>query len=437
MKYYQWVAGLALIGLLAGCHKAQPAVQSQTKPLLKAQRAIFAHSSSTNAGKRIHILMPQTANGKALVKAAPYQAAAAKALGKAKAAAAYVTFTGHPLQADYWQLTPSVQVYQVKNGTTKLVKKQALKPVNVNTKTAEILTAGSLLNTDAELQAVNYRALKQVADGKHLSADQLKQAQAITWLKNRQATNLTVSAKTLTIYPAANPLQIKAVDIPLTAISSYLSKWHQGQATVADAKQKLVALTFDDGPNPQTTPQILNTLAKFHVQATFFLLGEQVAQNPALSAQVAAGHEVGTHTYDHENIAALAPKAAVAEVDQSLATLYEATGKLPTLLRPPYGAMDKAHDAGVALPAIQWSIDSRDWTTTQVAPIVSRVTHATYPGSIILMHDIHPQSVAALPAIIKGLQAQGYRFVTVSQLLGTQLLPHEQYFGVGDHRPIE
>lgn len=436
MRYGQWAIALGLALGLVGCHKPQAALKLQTKPLLKAQQAVFAHNSTADYGKRIHILLPKTASGKALVAPAPYKAAALKAVAKSKQAAAYVTFGGRQLANDYWQLTPTVQVYRLKQGATKLVKQQALAPVNVNIKTAEALTAGSLMGSEAQLQAVNYRALKQAVDDKHYSADQLKQAQAMTWLKDLQATNLTIDAQTLTIYPAANPLAIKQVSLPLTTLGTYLSKWPQPQPAANNPNQKLVALTFDDGPNPQTTPQILKTLAQFHVQATFFLLGEQVAQNPTLTAQVAASHEVGTHTYDHENIAALAPDAAVAEVDHSLAVLYEATGKLPTLLRPPYGAMDMAHDAGVALPAIQWSIDSRDWTTHQVAPIVAGVTKAIYPGSIILMHDIHPQSVAALPAILQSLQAQGYQFVTVSQLLGTQLLPHEQYFGVGDHRPI-
>ncbi len=188
--------------------------------------------------------------------------------------------------------------------------------------------------------------------------------------------------------------------------------------TSGPRSRPVVALTFDDGPSTTYTPAILSILNRLHASATFFEEGRHVAGNEALMRQIlASGDEIGNHSFDHPRFPGYRELAATNR------RIEEATGFTPCLFRPPYGLVD----AKVAVAAqrthlqtILWDVDSRDDKHPGVATIHSNAVGLAQPGSIILMHDggHHPQTVAALPGIIRGLQARGFRFATVTALLG-------------------
>jgi peptidoglycan/xylan/chitin deacetylase (PgdA/CDA1 family) len=176
-----------------------------------------------------------------------------------------------------------------------------------------------------------------------------------------------------------------------------------------------VALTFDDGPHPTYTRQVLDQLAARKAVATFFPIGSQVAARPALVARMAAeGHRVANHTYQHERLTSLSDAAIRSTVDRA-ATAVRAAGVTPLpLVRPPYGATDsrvrRALSAG-GYSHILWTVDPQDWRSISASTIRSRVLANLHPNAVILLHDgvanAH-QTVAALPGIIDGIRSRGY-----------------------------
>lgn len=196
-----------------------------------------------------------------------------------------------------------------------------------------------------------------------------------------------------------------------------------GDGDVVDCSTlKCIALTFDDGPGPYTA-KLLQELASKDVRATFFLIGRSVGTRPELvKAELAAGHAVGNHTYEHLDLVKLDAATIGFQVDRTAAAILDATGVRPTLLRPPYGATNPtvkavARERGYA--QILWNVDTEDWKNRNVATTTQRALDGARPGAIILMHDIHPTTVQAVPGIIDALRARGYTLVTVPQLIGT------------------
>lgn len=182
-----------------------------------------------------------------------------------------------------------------------------------------------------------------------------------------------------------------------------------------------VALTFDDGPSLVQTPAILAILNRFHARATFFEEGRHVHGREALMRQIlASGDEIGNHSYHHPRYPGYRELAAT---DRAIRA---ATGFEPCLFRPPYGLVDAKVAAAARrnrLQMILWSLDSYDDHHPGVAAIRARTVGDARPGSIVLMHDggHHPQTVRALPGVVRGLRARGFRFVTVTSLLGGRM----------------
>ncbi len=198
---------------------------------------------------------------------------------------------------------------------------------------------------------------------------------------------------------------------------------------------KMVALTFDDGPDPTLTPRLLKTLKNNHVHATFFEVGQSVTRYPKITrAVLAGGNELGNHSWNHPNFDSIGTANTFSQITRTNRAIYNATGTLPQYVRPPYGNITAAEGRKVQQPIIRWSVDSRDWAYLNTQKDINEVMKDTRGGDIILMHDIHKQSVAAVPTIIKRLKAKGYKLVTVSQLLNYQALPGRQYFGANDSR---
>lgn len=190
----------------------------------------------------------------------------------------------------------------------------------------------------------------------------------------------------------------------------------------ASASRPVVALTFDDGPSLGQTPRILAILNRFHVHATFFEEGRHVRGREMLMQEIlASGDEIGNHSFHHPIYPGYGELAATNQ------RIKEATGFRPCLFRPPYGLVDGRVVAAarrLGLELVLWDVDSLDDKHPGVAAIRSNVLRQTRPGSIVLMHDggHHPQTVRALPGIIRGLRARGFGLVTVSRLMGGQLV---------------
>jgi peptidoglycan/xylan/chitin deacetylase (PgdA/CDA1 family) len=195
-----------------------------------------------------------------------------------------------------------------------------------------------------------------------------------------------------------------------------------GPAGAPRAAPREVALTFDDGPSETQTPAILATLDRLGARATFFEEGRHVSGREALMRQIlASGDEIGNHSFHHPR------DPGTAELTATDEAIRDATGFEPCLFRPPYGlidAKDRAAARADGLQLVLWSVDSGDDHHPGVAAIVANTVAEAKPGAIILMHDggHHPQTVRALPSVIGGLRARGFRLVTVTELLGGHFL---------------
>jgi peptidoglycan-N-acetylglucosamine deacetylase len=200
-------------------------------------------------------------------------------------------------------------------------------------------------------------------------------------------------------------------------------------------KKAIVALSFDDGPSKFTRP-VLDDLRRHDVHATFFVVGNRIAEDPAaLRAELADGNEIGNHTFTHSSMLALSPRDGTGELVNTNRAIHQATGYAPCVFRPPYGVYDKKVIARARLQGmatIRWSVDSRDYSlpTPPARALAKSVLSDVKPGSIVLMHDgggySRAQTVKAVPIIIRKLKKRGYRMVTVSQLLGFKPVRNKQ-----------
>jgi len=197
----------------------------------------------------------------------------------------------------------------------------------------------------------------------------------------------------------------------------------------SQTNQKVVALTFDDGPYSPYTEQILDILKDYNVPATFFVVGENVEKNPKLVRRIVnEGHQLGNHTYHHVDLLKSDSKTIAEEIDRTSKAITKITNTTPHVVRPPHGFRDPVVMAIMAergLKVVEWSVMSKDWTNPGVEVIVDRTVKKVKNGSIILLHDgdgtasnaSRIQSVEATRRIIQTLLAEGYQFVTVDEIL--------------------
>jgi peptidoglycan-N-acetylglucosamine deacetylase len=179
---------------------------------------------------------------------------------------------------------------------------------------------------------------------------------------------------------------------------------------------KKVALTFDDGPHPIYTPQLLEGLKKRNVKATFFVIGKNAELYPEVVKQIyEEGHLIGNHTYSHAQLNVLSIEKQCEEINMASEVIHKITGVYPEFIRPSFGEWDK--DISCELIPVFWTVDTLDWTTENVDKIVRNGTKNIKDGDIILMHDYYKTSVEAALKIIDKLQSEGFEFVTVDDII--------------------
>jgi peptidoglycan-N-acetylglucosamine deacetylase len=181
---------------------------------------------------------------------------------------------------------------------------------------------------------------------------------------------------------------------------------------------KKVALTFDDGPHPRYTQQLLDGLKERNVKVTFFVVGKNAAKYPEIIETIAKeGHLIGNHTYSHVQLNTLSIEEQCVEITKTNELLYKITGSYPQFIRPTFGEWDKKVECSMDMIPVLWSVDTLDWTTENVDKIVKKGTKNIQDGDIILMHDYYDTSVTAALQIIDKLKSLGFDFVTVDDLI--------------------
>ncbi|WP_063785932.1 polysaccharide deacetylase family protein [Streptomyces sp. MMG1533] len=215
----------------------------------------------------------------------------------------------------------------------------------------------------------------------------------------------------------SSSLDLGAAATPTPAVPTHTAS---GDDDTDCEKVKCIALTFDDGPAAPETATLLTYLAQYNARATFFTVGQNVAAHPDLvRAEARAGHEVGNHSWSHPDLTKLTSEQVAYQLNRTSAAIKAATGKVPTLFRPPYGAVNSTVRGATKLSPVLWTLDTEDWKYPDAAKVAQSVIGKVKRNDVVLMHDIHPTSVAAVPQILRTLTADGYHFVTVSHLRAT------------------
>lgn len=305
--------------------------------------------------------------------------------------------------------------HQSSQGTIKtektIIQPSSLEPVHpeiVPHLEGKALHQQSLVQTSKSLFPVNP---KQAAIAPPLLDPKISQHQIIP---TKQVLNAT-PRDSLDNLSEENPA--KTFWVPLEFQSKIVKK-----ITPVEQK-KVIALTFDDGPWPENTVKILHILNKNKIKATFFWVGQAVKDHPQLAQQVVAeGHAIGNHTWHHW-YRKLNSSTAAHEIDDTAELIYKTTGVKTSLFRPPGGVMNNGvgdYAKQKKFVIVMWSNDPMDYRPLSANQLVNNVMRKAEPGAIVLMHDgggNHAATVQALPQIITKLTQQGYKFVTIPELM--------------------
>lgn len=185
-----------------------------------------------------------------------------------------------------------------------------------------------------------------------------------------------------------------------------------------ESDPKKIAITFDDGPHPSYTAQLLDGLKERGVQATFFVTGEHAELHPELIRRMQEeGHLIGNHTYSHIQLTGSNREAFRQELIRTNEIIKEITGEEVQYVRPPYGSWDKSFEKELNMFPVLWNIDPLDWCSSNVACITEKIVSKAEENDIILMHDYYETSVTAALKAIDELMEKGYTFVTVEEIL--------------------
>lgn len=219
-------------------------------------------------------------------------------------------------------------------------------------------------------------------------------------------------------------MNIFRITIIVTLLLLGTSVCAQEQSVYGDANgadNKYIALTYDDGPDSEVTPKLLDVLKKYDAKATFFVLGEKIIANAStLHRMVTEGHSIGNHGLTHRRLTGLTQQAVNAEIEGVNASLQQITGKTPAVFRPPYAAIDDkviqtSRANGLAI--VLWSIYPESSHFSGASAISEHIISKAHDGDIVFMHDTSSRTIEATERVIKKLSAEGFIFVTVPELI--------------------
>lgn len=312
-------------------------------------------------------------------------------------------------------------------------------PAYISHKTGKAVTVKDLIPEEGDLLGIQQVIQQKIFDQAKNKAAIIDSILDLPRINYQNKIDFTPDE--LTINLAQNKTGINKITLDYKDIAAYVNTDFVNPEKIKDAfpqldsNKKFVALTFDDGPNPATTPKILDILKNKKASATFFMLGENVSANKDIVKRVVAeGHEVASHSYTHPVLPSLSDAALKKEIRDTDKAIFEACGILPRNLRPPYGAADERVARVAGKPIINWDVDSEDWKSKNAGMIQGRIKASLTENAIVLMHDIQPATVEALPGVIDNMRQQGFEFVSVDTLLKKQQKPMYVYFGAEDYR---
>ena len=221
--------------------------------------------------------------------------------------------------------------------------------------------------------------------------------------------NNKVNIDNIVFYISNNQINIKEVSNITNDNNIY-------QNDFIDINKKMIAFTFDDGPNYNTS-KILEILNKYNVSATFFVLGSKISGHEKILEKMDEyGMEIGNHTYSHKLMTKMDNDSIIKEVKDTNEIIYNVVSKYPKVVRPSYGSFNKKIKENINMPIIIWDIDTLDWKNHNSSKIVSRIMNKVSDGDIILMHDIYSATVKAVEIVVPKLLSEGYQIVSVSEL---------------------
>jgi len=222
-------------------------------------------------------------------------------------------------------------------------------------------------------------------------------------------------------YPSNKTLMRMGAAVCLAAVAALAIGGHgtaEPAAAIVNENGPMIALTFDDGPYPKVTGHILDVLEKNGVCATFFVLGSRIeGHEDMLTRMDELGCEIGNHSFSHADLTRLSKADCQRELSDTDAEIRRVTGHEASVVRPPYGYYNKTVMSAAGRPLILWTVDTNDWRGKAPGEIADYVIQQAKEGSVILMHDQQTQTADAMEMIIPTLIEEGFRFVTVSELI--------------------
>ena len=327
------------------------------------------------------------------------------------------------------------QVYDLTSSKVEETEKTSLAKVHL-TEDGKPFTLDQLFSDASKAKEQLLKEITSFLQDKKLEHEKVDQIVKGLSDQDLSAWNFDYKDSQILIYPSQPVENLDEIALPVSSFfeviqSSYLldKDAELYKAYYEKKNRKVVALTFDDGPNPATTNQALDTLSKYGIKATFFVLGKNVSGNEDILKRMKAdGHVIGNHSWSHPVLSKLSLDEAKKQITDTEDALTKVLGSSSKLMRPPYGAITDDIRKSLDLSFIMWDVDSLDWKSKNEASILTEIQREVKNGSIILMHDIHAETVNALPKVIDYLKGQGYDFVTIPDLLDTRLKPHQLYY---------
>lgn len=327
------------------------------------------------------------------------------------------------------------QVYDLSSSKVEEIEKTSLAKVHL-TEDGKSFTLDKLFSDASKAKEKLIKELTYFLQDKKLEQDKIDQIVKGLSDQDLSAWNFDYKDSQIILYPSQAVENLDEIALPVSSFfeliqSSYLldKDAELYKAYFEKKNRKVVALTFDDGPNSTTTNQALDTLSKYGIKATFFVLGKNVSGNEEILKRMKAdGHVIGNHSWSHPVLSKLSLDDAKKQITDTEDALTKVLGSSSKLMRPPYGAITDDIRNSLDLSFIMWDVDSLDWKSKNEAAILTEIQREVKNGSIILMHDIHAETVNALPKVIDYLKGQGYDFVTIPDLLDSRLKAHQLYY---------